>query len=192
MKVEASPPKNRSRNKWVRVTASGVALLLGWLVILGIQIVHFGSKDRAARSDVVIVLGAAVVGDELSPVFKERVRHAIALYREAQASKIIFTGGVGGLASVSESETARRWAMGQGVPPSDILTENTSRTTFGNLQEAQRVMKEHHLNSAIIVSDPYHMKRALLMCDALGIESVSSPTPSTRYISLRTKAGFLL
>jgi uncharacterized SAM-binding protein YcdF (DUF218 family) len=53
-------------------------------------------------------------------------------------------------------------------------------------------MKTHNLKSAIIVSDPLHMKRAMMMADDLGIEAVSSPTPTTRYRSLRTKLGFLV
>lgn len=52
-------------------------------------------------------------------------------------------------------------------------------------------MREHGLKSAIIVSDPLHMKRALMMAEGLEIDAVSSPTPTTRYRSLQSKLGFL-
>jgi uncharacterized SAM-binding protein YcdF (DUF218 family) len=48
------------------------------------------------------------------------------------------------------------------------------------------------LKSAIIVSDPLHMKRAMMMADGLGIDAVPSPTATTRYQSFQTKFGFLI
>jgi uncharacterized SAM-binding protein YcdF (DUF218 family) len=78
------------------------------------------------------------------------------------------------------------------VSANDIYIEEKSRTTQQNIAEAAALMKVHNLKSAIIVSDPLHMKRAMMMADDLGIEAVSSPTPTTRYRSLRTKLGFLL
>lgn len=52
--------------------------------------------------------------------------------------------------------------------------------------------KDHAKKSAIIVSDPLHLKRASVMADDLGISAVTSPTPSSRYRSLKTKLGFLV
>ena len=54
------------------------------------------------------------------------------------------------------------------------------------------MMQKNGLKSAIIVSDPLHMKRAMMMAAGLGIDAVSSPTPTTRYRSLQTKLGFLV
>jgi uncharacterized SAM-binding protein YcdF (DUF218 family) len=53
-------------------------------------------------------------------------------------------------------------------------------------------MRQNGLTSAIIVSDPLHMKRAMLMADDLAIAAASSPTPTSRYRSLKSKLGFLL
>ena len=52
-------------------------------------------------------------------------------------------------------------------------------------------MDEYGYETAIIVSDPLHMKRALLLAEDAGITAYSSPTPTTRYVSLRTKIPFL-
>ena len=52
-------------------------------------------------------------------------------------------------------------------------------------------MDAHQLETAIIVSDPLHMKRAMLLAEDAGITAYSSPTPTTRYISMRTKIPFL-
>ncbi|MBY2477640.1 hypothetical protein KWV16_12200 [Clostridioides difficile] len=52
-------------------------------------------------------------------------------------------------------------------------------------------MNENSYHTAIIVSDPLHMKRAMLMANDYEIEAYSSPTPTTRYISLKSKLPFL-
>ncbi len=52
-------------------------------------------------------------------------------------------------------------------------------------------MEEHALDTAIIVSDPLHMKRAMLMAEDYGICAYSSPTPTTMYRSAKTQIPFL-
>ena len=175
-----------------RIALGSIIAVAMWCVIVAITIWRFGSRDEAVKSDCIIVLGAAVEGEDPSPVFAERIRHGIHLYETGYAPKIIFTGGYGDFQKYSESSIAAFVAAQRGVTANDILTEEKSRTTRQNLSEAAHIMKNHNLKSAIIVSDPLHMKRAMMMADDLGMEAVSSPTPTTRYRSLRTKLGFLV
>ncbi len=163
-----------------------------WCVIIAISIWRYGSRDDAVKSDCIIVLGAAVEGENPSPVFAERIRHGIGLYEAGYAPKLIFTGGYGEWQKYSESGIAAFVATQRGVPVNDIYADEKSRTTRQNLSEAAMIMKTHNLKSAIIVSDPLHMKRAMMMADDLGMAAVSSPTHTTRYRSLRTKLGFLV
>jgi uncharacterized SAM-binding protein YcdF (DUF218 family) len=167
-----------------------VAALL-WLSYTGIAIWSYGNKDHAALSDSIIVLGAAIVGDKPSPVFEERINHAVNLFQNTKAPRIIFTGGLGNGEKFTESEVGAAFAVGLGVPSSAILKDMTSRTTRQNLLEAQSLMKAHNLKSVIIVSDPLHLKRAEMMARDLGISAVTSPTPTSRYRSLNTKLEFL-
>ena len=173
-----------------------LGILLGaafvWLAVLSWSIVSFGAHDHATSHDAAIVLGAAAHGSRPSPVFCERIRHALALYRAGTVRKLIFTGGFGPGAARSDSEVARDLALRAGVPASDILIETRSRTTRQNLLEAKRLMDSAGLRTAAVVSDPLHMKRALQMCLDLGMAAVSSPTPTTRYRGWRAKAGFFV
>lgn len=168
------------------------ALTTAWLLGVAFSIWHHGEQDFQKRSDCIIVLGAAVQGSQPSPVFEERLRHGIALQQRGLASKILFTGGTGEGQSLSEGEVGERFALSLGVPPQEILKETKSRTTRDNLVEAQDVMRVHGLESAIIVSDPLHLKRASAMAKGLGLEAVTSPTSTTRYRTWKTKTGFLL
>ncbi len=78
------------------------------------------------------------------------------------------------------------------MPADAILIETVSRTTRQNLIEARRLMREHGLHRAIVVSDPLHMARALRLCQELQIDALASSTPSSRFRSFQTRWRFLL
>ncbi|WP_156383493.1 YdcF family protein [Pseudoxanthomonas sp. Root65] len=168
-------------------------LALVWLVGVAAYIIWVGQRDDAAPADAIIVLGAAAYDAKPSPVFEERIRHGIDLYKRGLAPTLIFTGGYGGVgARFSESQVARRYALRQGVPEKAILIESLSRNTHDNLRQARTLMQQHQLHSVIIVSDPLHMARALRISRDLGIRSVGSPTPTSRFRSFATRWRFLL
>jgi uncharacterized SAM-binding protein YcdF (DUF218 family) len=174
-------------------TAVAGALLAGlWLSLLAAQIVAEGEPGQSGRADVAVVLGAAVYGDRPSPVFEERIKHAISLYRTGKTRMLLFTGGYGDGARHAEATVGRRYAIARGVPRHAMLTETLSRTTRGNLVQAHRLMRDNGLKTALIVSDPLHMKRAMRMASDLRIRAAAAPTPTSRYRSWRSKAGFLL
>ncbi|KLI64087.1 hypothetical protein AAV99_08550 [Aurantiacibacter marinus] len=169
--------------------------LIGWVGAVGYWIgvgpdeAPGASGDVAA--DVAIVLGAAVSGDTPSPVFRERIAHAINLQEEGRVSHILFTGGRAEGDELGESEAAMAMALEAGVPAQAILTETKSTTTMQNLVNAQLVMRDAGLDNAVIISDPLHMRRAMEMADSLGMIAQPSATPTTRYRSFGAKARFL-
>lgn len=171
----------------------GVLVLvpLAWLAALGTAIWIYGATDQAVKSDCAIVLGAAAYGAKPSPVFEERIRHAIDLYRTGLVAKIIFTGGYGTGADHAESEVGAAYAAREGVPAADVFVELRSRTTQQNLAEAQILMAANGWRTAVLVSDPLHMLRATWMAADLGMSAVASPTPTSRYRSFKTKFTFL-
>lgn len=168
-------------------------LVVAWLLAVAGWIIWVGDRDRAAPADVIIVLGAAAYDAKPSPVFEERIRHGLDLYRRGYAPKLLFTGGFGGNgARFSESQVARRYALRHGIPEEAVLIETVSRTTRENLLQARALMQRHGMRRAIIVSDPLHMARALRLCRELGIDALASSTPSTRFRSFHTSWRFLL
>jgi uncharacterized SAM-binding protein YcdF (DUF218 family) len=185
--------KTRKRRSVLGWTWRLLLLLALWLLGVAAYIVLVGERDQAAPADAIIVLGAAAYDARPSPVFEERIRHGIDLYQRGLAGKLIFTGGYGGGgARFSESQVARRYALRQGVPAKVILIESTSRNTQENLRQAVLLMQANDLHSAIIVSDPLHMSRALRLSRELGIDALGSPTPTTRFRSFGTRWRFLL
>lgn len=171
----------------------GAALaLLIWLAGVATWIAHGPPERPGQRADVAIVLGAAIDQDRPSPVFAARIDHAIALYRAGRVKRLLFTGGRAAGDAASEAETARSYAMARGVPGAAIMVETASRTTRENLAFALPLMRDSRVRSALIVSDPLHLRRALAIADALGLQAFASATRSTRYRSWRTRLPFLL
>ena len=168
-------------------------VVLFWLAGVAAYITWVGQRDDARPADAIIVLGAAAYDAKPSPVFEERIRHGIDLYKRGLAPKLIFTGGYGGVgARFSESQVARRFALRQGVPDQAILIESLSRNTHDNLRQASLLMQQHQLHDVIVVSDPLHMARALRISKELGIRAVGSPTPTSRFRTFATRWRLLL
>lgn len=136
------------------------------------------------------MLGAAIWEGEPSPVFRERINHAIWLYNNGYVEKIILTGGKGEGEQFAESEVAREYAIQNEVPPEALLIETKSAITEKNLNYAYELASEHNLKTFTIVSDPLHMKRAMLMAKTIGMEAYSSPTQTSAYQSLNTQIPF--
>jgi len=166
-----------------------VPVLVATLLAMSIW-VHGGDDDRTP-SDAAIVLGAAVWNGTPSPVFEARIRHAVDLERTGRVRMIVFTGGVGEGDTIAESDAARVLAVALGVPDEHILGERESRTTLENLVLARDLAGGAHLGRLLIVSDPLHLPRALRMARDLGLDAHPSPTPYTRYVSLRARLRFL-
>jgi uncharacterized SAM-binding protein YcdF (DUF218 family) len=151
------------------------------VALVALRVYTYGNKAVDVKADAAIVLGAAVWGDEVSPVFRERINHALELYRTGKVGKIIFTGGQGNRNELTEAAAARHYAIKNGIPERDILIEESSHTTYENVVNAKHVADANGLKKVLIVSDPMHMRRAVTMAGDVGLEAYPSPTPTTKY-----------
>jgi uncharacterized SAM-binding protein YcdF (DUF218 family) len=175
----------------VRILLVVLGLAIVWLLALAGRIVAFSRTSDPAPADAAIVLGAAVWGERPSPIFRERIRHAISLYRAGRVRALVFTGGKGQGKPLAEAEAARIYAIEHGVPAGAIFTETLSKTTYENLRQARPIVVNQGFRRVLLVSDPLHMQRAMAMAQGLGLPAYASPTPTTRYRSLRSRVKFL-
>ncbi len=168
-----------------------VALVICYVFSNAVSIYIYSFKDDARNADVAIVLGASTYNGHPSPVYQERINHAIDLYNKHLVKKIITTGGYGKGNPVSDAYNAKQYVVGQGVPEDDVLTEDQSTVTLENLINAKKIMDVYSYQTALIVSDPLHMKRAMLQAKDAGIKAYTSPTNSSRFRTRDTKFQFL-
>ena len=150
-----------------------------------------GHLNRNRSADCAIVLGAAAWHNKPSPVLQERLNHAIDLYHNGKTDFIILTGGYGKGAKHAESEVGSDYCVRMGVPEDALRVERESGNTVDNLREAKKIMKREKWNSALLVSDPWHLKRARRMASDLDLRVYVSATPSSLFKSTKTKSKFL-
>lgn len=184
--------KKPQKDIWLKIIPGIVMIVAICGVALAVDIYLYSLRSDNLPADAAIVLGAEVRDGKPTPVFEERITHAIYLYKTKQVKMIIFTGGVGENDRLAESVAAKEFAVQAGVPEESILCETKSRTTVENLQGAKEIMASLGLKRVLLVSDPLHMRRSVLMAQDLGIDTYPSPTPTTRYRSFRPKLKFLL
>lgn len=182
-------------SRWKRslhIALGGLLAIALYLALQAVSIHRYGFSDDGRRADCAIILGAAAYHNKPSPVFTERINQGIRLYRENRVRHLILTGGFGEGAAFAESEVAFKYCLERGVPQSALLLETNSQTTYQNLTEAKALMETQGWTSALVVSDPWHLKRAVRIAKTLGIQAHPSGTTSTRYESPKARAGFLL
>ena len=149
--------------------------LAGWALL--VAAIHlWGRRDEARRADVIVVLGAAQYDGRPSPVLKARLDHAVSLYERGIAQTVIMTGGVGPGDTVSEAVVSRRYAAKHGIPEDAILVERSGLTTLESMRAVSEMMRERDMESAVLVSDPFHMLRLKLLARRVGFTGWTSPT----------------
>jgi uncharacterized SAM-binding protein YcdF (DUF218 family) len=112
-------------------------------------------------------------------------------HRKGPIARRKVDGGQSPEDKIAEAEAARQYAIQRRVRPDDILVETRSRTTEQNLYYAGQLACQHQLHTLLLVSDPLHMKRAMLIARDMGLCWSSSPTPTSRYQSPMAKLRFL-
>jgi uncharacterized SAM-binding protein YcdF (DUF218 family) len=149
-------------------------LVVVWAATVGL-ILAAGARPVLRKADAILVLGAAQYNGRPSPVLQARLDHALSLYKKHLAARLVFTGGVGVGDTVSEGEVARRYSMKQGVPANAILVERQGVTSAESVSAAAALMRANGLQSALIVSDSYHMLRLELLARRAGILPYRAP-----------------
>jgi len=179
----------RRATKTLKILLIVIVLAIGFTAM---RIYTYGSRSSDTQADAAVVLGAAVWSRGVSPVFRERINHAIDLYRRGRVHKIIFTGGQGNANEPTEAAAARTYALSNDISAQDILIEEQSHTTYENLVYAKQLADANGLKKVLIVSDPMHMKRAIAMARDVGFDAYPSPTTTTRYTGFRSQSTELL
>lgn len=147
--------------------------------------------DTAVTSDVILVLGQSaysgtscygpicrngfVPNPHYNPCLVARVNHAVSLYNNHLAPKILMSGGTDKEDNNNEAETMKKIAVEAGVPEADILMEKESSSTYENFAFSQALLAKAGLRSVIIVTDPYHNARAELVASKLHYQYSLSP-----------------
>jgi uncharacterized SAM-binding protein YcdF (DUF218 family) len=155
-----------------------LAILAAGVFTVAREIRRQSETDEVRPADVIVVLGAAEYRGRPSPVLQARLNHALFLYLQKMAPRILTTGGAGGDPSFTEGAVGRAYLSQRGVPSEAILIEDEGATTAEETAAAAEIMQRMNLKSCIVVSDGYHIYRVKKMMQARGIEVYGSPRPT--------------
>jgi uncharacterized SAM-binding protein YcdF (DUF218 family) len=136
--------------------------------------------EEAQPADIIIVLGAAEYRGRPSPVLEARLNHALYLYHQHLAPRIMTTGGAGGDPTFTEGEVGHAYLSRRDVPSEAILVEREGATTVESIAAAGEIMQRMNLTSCIVVSDGYHIFRVKKMLERKGMKAYGSPRPEMR------------
>jgi uncharacterized SAM-binding protein YcdF (DUF218 family) len=150
-------------------------------VVLGTIIGVFGITARPKKSDCIIILGCQVRGTTLSQFLKARLDKSIEIYNEGLAKYIIVSGGQGPGESITEAKAMEIYLVSNGIDENNIIMEEKSSNTMENLQYSKNIMIEMKLNTAIVVSNKYHLKRASVMAKRVGLNASYSGIFVSKY-----------
>ena len=144
------------------MTSVLLTLLVFWGGWMG-AVLLWSTLDRARPAESIVVLGAAQYDGHPSPVLRARLDHALELWNRHMARVMILTGGTGPGDTTSEAAVGRSYVRRHGIPEEAILLEGQGRTTRESMMAVAGMLSDHGLKTAILVSDPFHMLRLLIL-----------------------------
>lgn len=154
-------------------------------VIHGMTEKHSGNE--LSECDACIVLGAAVYGEQPSPVLSQRIAAAYEFLVHNPNAVAVCTGGIGASAYISEAECIKRELIKKGIPEDRLIIENKSSTTVENMKLALALIPKKFDTIAVITSG-FHASRAKLIlsrftnADVIGIPASGGGVLMPHYV----------
>lgn len=162
--------------RFIRRIISFVILLVIIAVGWPVGLVWFAAHNPTIRSaDVIVVLGAAQLDGRPGEVLTARLKETERIYTLGYAKRIITVGAGAPGDRTTEAAASKRWLIDNGVPASAITAIAKGRDTYASTIAYVDEMKTRSRKDVIIVTDPYHCKRAMTMANDKGLVATCSP-----------------
>lgn len=152
-----------------------VVIIVCIVVVLSINFYVVGTakgkmiedNDLSSLEDIdcILILGAGIWGDSPSPMLQDRLEEGIKLYNDGVAPKIIMSGDHG-REEYDEVNIMKEYAIEQGVLSEDIFMDHAGFSTYESIYRAKEIFGAENI---VIVTQEYHLYRALYIADKLGI-----------------------
>jgi uncharacterized SAM-binding protein YcdF (DUF218 family) len=165
------------------------AAVLAFVLLVGstaLAIWWTARQDARPESDAIVVLGSAQYNGVPSSIFEARLEHAIQLYQEGVAPVIVTVGGKKSGDQFTEAEAGRDYLAAGGIPGDALLAVPEGVDTLESMRAVASTFRDRGWQTAVLVSDPWHVMRAQRMAQDSGIDASSSPTRQGPAVQTRT------
>ncbi len=191
--------KDNHLPKWLKRTflAFVIAGIAGILLIAGLNLWVMGNANSliydtpsddeshdgekffpfSENHDCIIVLGAGLWDDKPSPMLKDRLEKGISLYKAGAAPKLLMSGDHG-RTGYNEVQVMKQYAIDAGVPSEDIFMDHAGFSTYESMIRARDIFG---VTSPIVVTQKYHLYRAVYIGKSLGIPCLGVATDDFAY-----------
>jgi uncharacterized SAM-binding protein YcdF (DUF218 family) len=206
--VSALAERDRTRERWDerlrrayrrarrRAAEAVLALVVVYGVLFETSAVWMLARPLEAdappqRADAIVVFGGGVgESGQAGGGYQERVKQAVDLYRQGFAPRVVISSGF--VFAFKEADVMRSLAAANGVPESAIVLELEAANTRQNVMFTDAILEKNGWRRILLVSSPYHMRRALLTWKkaAPQIDVVPAPVPSSQFYAHARGASF--
>ena len=173
--------------RWLAPLA-GLGLVFGflawtaWTFTLRYQSTIYDAADAVPQRSVALVFGAGYWSDGTpSDIMKDRVQAAVDLYQAGQVQKVLFSGD-NRFVDYNEPEKMQELAEALGLPPEAIVLDHAGRRTYDTCYRARAIFG---LQDAVLITQRYHLPRALYTCQGLGLNVVGYAADRRSYVNIR-------
>ena len=164
----------------------GILILLGVIAVFGINLYvkNFASENiiedlsKIEKKDAILVLGCQVKEDgTLSLMLKDRLDKSIQLYKEGISNKIIVSGDHGSK-NYDEVNAMKKYLIENGIESQDIFMDHAGFSTYESMYRASYIF---NVKKLVVVTQEYHLYRAVYIGNKLGIETIGVPAEKIEY-----------
>ena len=142
------------------------------------QIINENDCAKLSDVDCIIILGAGIWGDKPSPMLEDRLLEGIKLYQNNVSDKIIMSGDHG-TKEYDEVNIMKNYAIEKGIPSENIFMDHAGFSTYESIYRARDIFKAKKI---VIVTQKYHLYRALYIANQLGIEAYGVGADPRQYV----------
>lgn len=167
--------------KWIiRLVLMALLILLtinSYIVLVTSKKIKDIDKIKDSDYDCIIVLGAGIKNKQPSPMLEDRLLAAIELYNNGVANKILVSGDHE-YTDYDEVNVMKNYLKENGIPSSDIFMDHAGISTYDSIYRARKIFK---VNKAIIVTQKYHLHRALYIAKNTNMKAIGVSATKRRY-----------
>ncbi len=137
--------------------------------------------DEIPHYKVAIVFGAGLYNAKPNPYLEDRIKTAVELYNENKIDKIIMSGD-NRFENYNEPKAMIELALKLGIPQGALQPDYAGRRTYDTCIRAKKIF---NINKAILITQDFHMTRALYTCNSLGIDAIGVTSDMNEYYNLK-------
>ena len=142
------------------------------------QIIEVKEIENVSNMDCILILGAGVWGNKPSPMLEDRLLEGINLYNNKISNKIIMSGDHG-KEDYDEVNIMKEYAIQKGVESENIFMDHAGFSTYESIYRAKEIFGAKKI---VIVTQKYHLYRALYIANKLGVEAYGVNSDPRKYL----------